>query len=53
MLTRALKEAWVFGRLDTVGVSKAEEVSDKHAKEVLVEMKRFIEDSRMGGGVKA
>ena len=52
MLTRALKEAWVFGKLDTVGVSRAEEASDQHAREVIVEIKRYTEGTSRGGGVE-
>ena len=51
MLTRALKEAWMFGKLDTVGISKAEVASDRHAREVIVEMKR-ITDARAQAGAK-
>ena len=43
MLTRALKEAWLFGKLDTVSSSEAAKETDKLAKEVMVELKRLTD----------
>ena len=42
-LTRSLKEMWLFGQLDTIGESKAEAETDKHARSVAERLRRIIE----------
>ncbi|KAA6413870.1 MAG: mediator of RNA polymerase II transcription subunit 22 [Lasallia pustulata] len=50
-LTRSLKEAWLFGKLDTVGESKAEARTEECAKGVVKGLERLMEGKeRLGRG---
>lgn len=53
-LTRLLKEAWLFGQLDTIGPSEAEGRTDEHARLVAGQLGRLLKDNNMGeSGMKA
>ncbi|KAI4134628.1 MAG: hypothetical protein LQ347_001353 [Umbilicaria vellea] len=43
-LTRSLKEAWLFGQLDTIGESKAEAKTEECAKSVVEGLGRLMEN---------
>ncbi|KAL8823552.1 MAG: hypothetical protein Q9191_005756 [Dirinaria sp. TL-2023a] len=40
-LTRVLKEAWLFGRLNTVGTSKVEKEAEEYAIDVAERLQRL------------
>ena len=40
-LTRLLKEAWLFGKLNTVGTSKVEKEAEEHAIDVAERLRRL------------
>ncbi|MCJ1478181.1 hypothetical protein MMC13_006857 [Lambiella insularis] len=46
-LTRSLKEAWLFGKLDTIGRSEAEARTDRSAREVVEGFRALIEGHRV------
>ena len=43
-LTRVLKEAWLFGKLNTVGASEAEARADGAAAGVVVGLRAVVEE---------
>jgi len=47
-LTRILKEAWLFGKLNTVGASEAEKKAEEYAIDVAERLKRLTEGGRQG-----
>ena len=44
VLTRSLKEAWLFGRLQTLGKSEAEQRTEGHARAVGEMMQKLIKE---------
>ena len=40
-LTRVLKEAWLFGKLNTVGTSKVEKEAEEYAIDVAERLRRL------------
>ena len=47
-LTRTLKEAWLFGKLHTVGASEAETRAEEAARKVAEMLGKIQEDRRNG-----
>jgi len=47
-LTRILKEAWLFGKLNTIGASEAEKKAEEYAIDVAARLKRLTQESRQG-----
>jgi len=47
-LTRILKEAWLFGKLNTIGASEAEKKGGEYAIDVAARLKRLTQESRQG-----
>ena len=45
-LTRVLKEAWLFGKLNTIGASEAEKKAEQYAVDVAECLKRLTQESR-------
>lgn len=45
-LTRILKEAWLFGKLNTVGASEAEKKAEEHALDVAERLRRLTQETR-------
>lgn len=45
-LTRVLKEAWLFGKLNTVGASEAEKKAEEYAIDVAERLRRLTQESR-------
>lgn len=45
-LTRVLKEAWLFGKLNTIGASEAEKKAEEYAIDVAERLRRFTQESR-------
>lgn len=43
-LTRILKEAWLFGRLNTMGTSKAEKEAEEYAIDVAERLRKLVGD---------
>lgn len=43
-LTRILKEAWLFGKLDTLGASEAEKKAEEYAVDVAQRLRRLTEN---------
>ena len=45
-LTRILKEAWLFGKLNTVGTSEAEKKAEEYAIDVAERLRRLAKESK-------
>ena len=46
LLTRSLKEAWLFGPLDTMRESQAEAKTEEHARAVAEGLKELLEKEK-------
>ncbi|TKA65180.1 hypothetical protein B0A55_09221 [Friedmanniomyces simplex] len=49
-LIRQLQEMWLFGQLDTIGDSKAQQQSDEDARSIAVLLKQLAELQQPAGG---
>ena len=45
MMTRQMKEAWVFGQVDTIGPSEAEARTEEHARAVAEKLSVLLRSS--------